>query len=167
MGVDHKRAEQAFKEIQSRPYRVSTAPNVPANNCYYKGVDLLQRLGVLGYAVRGRVGETAWDKTIIPAEIVDLLPSDIQVTHFYPEVLIDDHWRIVDPTFQPALAKYGFSIGSWDGTPVCCFPITKLYTQEESIAYQERWFDPEYQRDFFDRGGRCWQALNQWFAQLS
>jgi hypothetical protein len=164
--MDHTRAKQIFTEIQSKPYSLSLAPGVPANNCYYKGVELLQRLGVLGYAVRGRVGETYWETSIIPADIIGLLPPDILVTHFYPEILIDGTWRIIDPTFQPALAKYGFIIGAWEGTPAPCFPITKLYTQEESIAYQEQWFDPAYQQNFFARGAACWKALNQWFSQV-
>lgn len=120
----------------------------------------------MGYAVRGRVGETYWDKAIIPAPIVDLLPADILVTHFYPEVMVDGVWRIVDPSFQPSLAKYGFNIGAWEGTESTCFPITKLYTQEEALAYQQKWFDPVYQNDFFERGGPCWRALDQWFAGL-
>jgi hypothetical protein len=160
------RARQVFQEIQSKPYSLAVAPGTAANNCYFKGIELLQRLGVLGYAVRGRVGETYWDRNIIPPEIVDLLPADIMVTHFFPEFLIGENWRIIDPTFQPDLEKCGFIIGSWEGTDVPCFPITKLYTQEESIAYQERWFDPDYQRDFFTRGEACWRALNAWFAKL-
>lgn len=163
--MDHTRAKKIFEEIQARPYRLSMAGE-PSNNCFFKGSELLQKLGILGYAVRGRVGETFWDKNIVPAEIVDLLPADIQVTHFYPEVLMDGNWRIVDPSFQPDLGKFGFQIGAFEGTEKPCFPITRLYTQEESVSYQEKWFDPAYQKDFFERGGPCWQALDKWFASL-
>lgn len=164
--MGHSLAIDVFKEIQARPYSLSPAPGVPSNNCYFKGIELLQRLGILGYAVRGRVGETYWSKDIIPEKIIALLPPDIQVTHFYTEALIDGEWRALDPSFQPSLAKYGFSIGSFEKGTVC-FPITKLYTQEESIAYQQRWFDSSYQKDFFDRGSPCWSALNAWFAEIS
>lgn len=164
--MDHTRAQQIFEEIQARPYGLSLAPNVPSNNCYYKGVELLQRLGVLGYAVRGRVGETFWDKNLIPEHVVNLILADLLTTHFYVEVMVDNEWRIVDPSFQPNLAKYGFYIGAWEGTPRSCFEITKLYTQEESIAYQEQWFNPDYADDFFKRGGQAWSALNTFFQEL-
>lgn len=162
--MDHTIAKQIFTEIQARPYGLSFKPNQSSNNCYFKGIELLQRLGGLGYTVRGRVGETYWDKTIVPAEIIDLLPPDIKVTHFFTEALIDDEWRVLDPSFQPSLAKYGFTIGSFENGKHC-FPITRLYTQEESIAYQQEWFNPEYQRNFFDNGGACWKALDAWFKR--
>ena len=165
--MDHSRAKEVFLEIQSRPYSMSLQSRQPSNNCYYKGIELLQRLGVLGYAVRGRVGETYWDPKIVPAEILDLLPADILVTHFFVEALVEGQWRIVDPSFQPALSKYGFTTGSWDGAAVSCFPITKLYSQEESLAYQKIWGSPEYQNDFFTRAGPCWQALDVWFTKLA
>lgn len=165
--MDHSIAKQIFLEIQARPYSLSPAPGVPSNNCYFKGVELLQRLGVLGYTVRGRVGETHWDRRLVPGEMVDLLPKDIQVTHFFVEALIDGKWRIIDPTFQPALARLGFTIGAWEGTDTTCFEITKLYTHEESIAYQQKWFDKDYQNDFFERGAACWRALDEWFAKVA
>lgn len=165
--MDHSRAKEVFQEIQARPYSMSLQSRQPSNNCYYKGIELLQRLGVLGYTVRGRVGETYWDPKIVPAEILALLPADILVTHFFVEAQVEGQWKIVDPTFQPALLKYGFTIGSWEGTSSPCFPITKLYSQEESIAYQQKWFDLDYQKDFFARGGPCWKALDVWFAKLA
>jgi hypothetical protein len=117
--VDHSKAIDVFREIQARPYGISPTPAVSSNNCFYKGSE---RLGVMGYTVRGRVGETSWRNSPVPKEIVDLLPDDILVTHFFTEILIDDQWRIVDPN---------------------------------------------YQNDFFTRGGECWAALNQWFQEIA
>ncbi|MGE3771048.1 MAG: hypothetical protein AB7G06_08885 [Bdellovibrionales bacterium] len=164
--MDHSAARKVFEEIQARPYGLSIAYNAPANNCYFKGVELLQRLGVLGYAVRGRVGDTSWDAAIVPKHIMDLLPPDIKTTHFFVEAMIDGEWRALDPSLQPSLGKLGFAIGSWDNGKHC-FPITKLYTQEESIAYQAEWFNEEKSRDFFERGAACWRALNAWFQEMA
>lgn len=164
--MDHSRAIKAFEEIQARPYRIGVKPEDKAQNCFFKGIELLQRLGIMGYTVRGRVGETYWDKNIVPSEIVNLLPDDILTTHFFVEAHIDNEWRVLDPSFQPELARIGFTIGSWENGKHC-FPITKLYSQEESLAYQEKWFDPAYQDDFFGRGGACWKALDAWFAELA
>jgi hypothetical protein len=164
--VDHRAALSVFADIQRRPYRVSTQLGVPADNCYFKGIELLQQLGILGYAVRGRVCETIWDPAIFPAEIIALHPKDMLSTHFFVEVELDGQWRIADPSFQPALAKHGFPIGRFDGTPAPCFPVTKLYTQEESIAYQLLWAQPDYGRRYFDRAGPFLTQLNAWLSKL-
>lgn len=163
--MNHSKAIEIFKEIQARPYRIPRTIDEKAQNCYFKGIELLQRLGVFGYTVRGRVGETYWDKAIIPADILDLIPGDIPSTHFFVEIYLDGVWRALDPSFQPSLEQYGFTIGSWENGKLC-FPITKLYTQEESLAYQDQWFDPDYQRDFFTRSAPAWIALDQYFEGL-
>ncbi len=161
--MDHALAREIFLEIQARPYGLSLSSGEPCNNCYFKGIELLQKLGVLGYTVRGCGGEIYWDEEIFSKEITSLLPDDFLITHFFTEIFIDNEWRILDPSFQPSLEKYGLTVGSWEnGTS--CFPLTKIYTQEEFLAYQKMWFDPNYQKDFFERGGPCWEALNNWFS---
>lgn len=163
MAVDDTRAKMLFEEIQSRPYSLSTEAGQVSNNCFFKGIELLQQLGIMGYTVRGRVGETFWDAKIFGDDMIALLPDDLLTTHFYCEIYQNDQWRILDPSFQPSLAQYGLTIGSWHNG-VSCFPITKLYDQAQALAYQQEWFDPAYQADFFARGGALWRALQQWFA---
>jgi hypothetical protein len=119
----------------------------------------------MGYAVRGRVGETYWPDEWIGPELARLLGNDVLTTHFYIEAQIDGSWRALDPSFQPALKKYGFQIGSWDGGEVC-FPITRLYTLEESIEYQKKWFDPAYQEAFFAGSRPVWERLKAYFDRL-
>ncbi len=163
--MDHSRAIAIFKEVQARPYGLCLAPGVPANNCVFKSMELIERLGMLGYAVRGRIGDTYWDKKLIPAEIVDLLPANMPCTHFYPEVMIDGEWTIADASLQPSMAKYGFTIGSFGGGGQSCFPITKLYTQEEAITFMNKWDDPGYTNNIFSQCGAGWNAINNWFAE--
>ena len=165
--MDHSQAIKIFKEIQARPYNcLADTPDQSCNNCFYKGTELIQRLAVLGYTVRGRCAETTWFEGHIPKEIQDLLPQDLLCTHFYPEIFQEGEWRIIDPSFQPSLEKYGFTIGSWENGK-SCFTLTKIYSQEEAIDYQKSWLNPEYQKDFFDRGGACWNALNKWFTEIA
>ena len=165
--MDDAWAKEVFLEIQARPYNcLPEAPEGTCNNCFYKGSELIQRLAILGYTVRGRVAETTWKTNNIPKDISDLLPEDILVTHFFAEIYQNNEWRIIDPSFQPSLVKQGLTIGSWENGK-SCFPLAKIYSQEESIAYQKMWFDPEYQKDFFERGGACWDALNIWFKTIA
>lgn len=160
--MDHSIAKAIFEEIQNRPYNVITEPGMLENNCLVKGIELIQRLGVLGYSVRGRIGETYWDTDIIPKEIVEMLPPDVPTTHFYVEAFSDDEWHILDPSFQPSFKRLGFPIGSWT-LGKCCFDITKLYNQEEMIDYQAKWSDPATQQDYFKRAHKGLSALHKWF----
>lgn len=162
--MNHSSAQKIFEEIRSRPYEWSSVPGKSANNCYYKGIELLQRLGILGYAVRGRVGETYLDSNF-PVEIRALYPQDLVLTHFWVEVELDDGWSILDASYDPPLAKAGFVVNSWESNTTC-FEITKTYSQEQAIAYQNEWNNPNYARDYFQRIGPCAKALNSWFADL-
>lgn len=162
----HETARNIFNAIRARPYRVSEKPGVPADNCYFKGVELLQRLGTLGYAVRGRVGETEWDGQLIPESILSLYPARFPVTHFYVEADIDGAWRPLDPTFDPGLEPAGFRVADWEGRNAPCFILRKLYTLEESVAYQERWQDPAYAAAYFSESAEFLKQLNRWLDSV-
>ena len=164
--MNHAQAIKIFEEIRSRPYTLSTKPGVPSDNCYFKGIELLKRLGELGYAVRGHVGETYWDSAIIPQSIIDLYPTRFLVTHFYVEAEIDGSWRALDPSFDHDLAKVGFRVAEWSGANAPCFNITKHYTQEENIAYQSVWADPSYAVAYFSECAEFLRQLNAWFERV-
>lgn len=162
--MNHKIAEALFEEIRNRPYEWSTAVGKSANNCYFKGIELLQRLGILGYVVRGKVGETFLDEKI-PAEIRALYPARFPLTHFWVEAQIDGNWRVLDASYDPPLAAAGFKVNQWDSNHTC-FEITKEYTQEEAIAYQAEWNNPVYGSNYFEAVGPCAAALNRWFQTI-
>jgi len=162
--MEHQTARTLFEEIRNRPYAWSTEIGKPANNCYFKGIELLQRLGILGYAVRGRVGETYLD-TKTPEAIRALYPSEFQLTHFWVEVLLGDIWHTLDASYDPGLASAGFVVNDWS-TNRTCFEITKRYSQQEAIAYHHMWKYPEYARAYFEAVAPCATALNSWYASL-
>ena len=162
--MDHSEAIAVFQEIQARPFNLSLISGEPSNNCYFKGMELLQRLGEMGYAVRGRCGETYWNEDIFGAEITNVIPENLMTTHFYVELYLNDEWRILDTSFQPSLEKYGLQVGAWENGK-SCFPITKLYSQSEYQIYRKKWFDKEYQKDFFERGLPLRNALHKWFSE--
>ncbi len=162
-GMDHIEAKRIFLEIQSRPYAVSTQVGVAANNCFFKGVELLQRLAILGYDVRGRVGETYWDENLIPSDVIRLYSYKHLVTHFFVEINLDGKWIALDPSYDPPLAKSGFPVTQWGDNKIC-FPITKLYTQQEQIAYLESWNNAEYGKAYFMENADFLKAFNDWIA---
>ena len=163
--MDHTEAITIFNEIRSRPYGIAVKEGEACHNCFYKGVELLQKLSILGYAVRGRIGESYWDKDLIPANVLALIPEDIILTHFFTEIYMDGAWRALDPSFQTSLSNYGFTVGTWDNGQVC-FPITKLYDQSVASKYLRHWSKPEIIKDYFNRGGAAWRALNDYFQSL-
>ena len=162
--MDHRVAQSIFIEIRNRPYAWSSQKNVPANNCYFKGIELLQRLGVLGYNVRGRTGETYMDDKI-PSEVRQLYPRAFKLTHFFVEAEIDGEWRILDPSYDPPLARHGFMVNEWDSGQTC-FDITHVYNREEQIAYNEIWNDPDYAAQYFAAVYPCATALNAYLQKL-
>ena len=160
----HSAAKSIFKEIQNRPYAWSTTPGVIANNCYFKGIELLQRLAILGYAVRGQVGDTFLDP-IIPRDISSLYPTQFKLTHFWVEILINNDWHKLDASYDPPLERAGFMIADWNSNRTC-FEITKTYTQEELILYQSEWAQPAYAEAYFKAIAPCANALNEWYQSF-
>jgi hypothetical protein len=108
--MNHSAARRIFEEIRNRPYAWSIAPGESAHNCYFKGVELLQRLGILGYAVRGRVGETYLDERV-PEEIKKLYPPEVLLTHFWVEVQLDGTWQpVMIESYSPSSRDFRSSI---------------------------------------------------------
>lgn len=163
--MNHTAAKAIFDEIRARPYAVSQTPGVRAENCYFKGTELLQRLGALGYSVRGSVCDTYWDSKLFPADLLTLEPKDFKTTHFYCEAELDGVWTPLDPSFDPALAAHGFTVSEF-GDGKLCFPATRHFTQEENIAYQAVWSDPDYTRRYFTASAAFLAGINQFFASL-
>lgn len=164
--MSHEAARTIFNEIRARPYRVNTAPGLRAENCYFKGIELLQRLGALGYAVRGVIGETYWDPTVFPVELLRLLPEDTLATHFWCEAELDGAWIALDTSFNPELAKHGFAVSEF-GDGVLCFPITRRYAPDEMQEYMAAWNEPGRADAFFKANASFFSAFNTWIAGLS
>jgi hypothetical protein len=110
------------------------------------------------------VGETFLDKNV-PLEIRNLYPASIPLTHFWVETQIEGSWRIIDPSFDPPLAKAGFLVNDWNSNRTC-FEITKMYSQDEAIAYQAEWNQPKYAECYFEAIAPCATKLNSWFESL-
>ncbi|QPN59632.1 hypothetical protein H8F24_16940 [Synechococcus sp. CBW1002] len=162
--TDHPVARRIFNAIRDRPYAWAVSSESPANNCYVKGIALLQRLGVLGYGVRGRVGEICFGD-IIPAGIQSLHPSEFLPTHFWVEIWLDGGWHVLDCSYDPPLAEAGLVVNQWDSNRTC-FEITKVYSQEDIIAYQMQWEDQGLLCSYFELVAPFACAFNQWLENV-
>ena len=88
------------------------------------------------------MGETFLDQEI-PPEIRSLYPTGFPLTHFWVEIELEDEWRILDASFNPPLSKGGLIVNNWESNKTC-FAITKVLTQDETIAYQAEGDRPDY-----------------------
>ncbi len=160
----HDYAQTIFEEIRDRPYRGTTYPE-KSQNCYFKGTELLSRLTTLGFAMRARIGEMQWEDAPVPTEIVKLLPKDSISTHFYPEIFIDEKWRILDPSWNKSFAqKYNLPYSKFGEDNESCFKITKLYDETEQAQYIKDWTEKESNdssNDLFIT------AMNNWLEDVN
>lgn len=161
----HEDAKAIFDEIRARPYTVSTAPGVRAENCYFKGTELIERLNALGYKTRSVIGDTYWDAQLLPKQIIGLESPDFQCTHFWCEVELDGKWVALDPSYDPPLAAHGFPVTEF-GSGDLCFDILHRYTPDEEAAYMKVWQAPDYAARFFTANGPFLNALNDYFKKL-
>lgn len=162
--MNHDAARAIFNEIRDRPYGVSSAQGVAYNNCYYKGIELLQRLGILGYTVRGQIGIAYWNPALFPADVLALMPADFPGTHFWCEVTLDGTWVPLDPSFDPPLARTGLPVREF-GDGKLCFEITKTFTQDENITYKKEWADPQRVAAYYASSTPFLAALNAFFEK--
>lgn len=163
-GITHTAAHAIFNEIRARPYAVMQYANTRAENCYFKGTELLQRLGARGFTVRGQVGETYWDPALFPPDVLALASHDFKDAHFWCEVQLDGAWVKLDLSFDPGLARAGFVVSEF-GDGELCFPITRTYTHQENVTYHTQWHDPAYAAAYFAANGPFLAALNAFFEK--
>ena len=159
-------ARKVFEDIRDQPYRVSEFIDDQAANCALKGKQLLERLGSLGYAVRGRVAEMQWENTLLPKEIVSLYPADLLATHFFIEVEEDGAWRCLDPSWDRGLEIAGFPIATWDGKNCPGFTLGKVYEFEEQAKYLNLCNDSSYASEYFVKARVFLQATNAWLEKI-
>ncbi len=153
-----------FAEIRDRPYSWTTPENRRPNNCYFKSVELLERLTSLGHTVRLRAGETCLDQRF-PASARSLLPDDFVLTHVWVELVRAGDWHFLDPSFDSPLSRGGLEICEWE-SDVLSFEITKLYTQDEMNHHRQAWDNSFFDNGYVDAIAPCARALNKWFSSF-
>lgn len=161
-------AAKIFEDIRERPYRVAVSADAPADNCYFKGVELIKMMTTLGYTMRGRVGEINWHDWPLPQDILALMNTDAPETHFYPEILMDDgNWYVLDPSLNKAFAqKFGLPYSEFGAANMPCFRITRLYEPNEQAPYAWSWLsDKTVIERYTEKMGPFMNALNEWLKR--
>ena len=164
--MDHSLAKKIYEAIRNEPYLVSTEVGVEAPNCYFKGLRLIRALGELGYAVKARLADIDWTNTPIPTQITSLIPNGCQERHFYIEVLIDNEWRTLDPSIDPATAKLGFRMVDFAGDDKTCFDLDRIYTHEEQVEFMNTWGEGDSAlKQYFFEMHPFLLAANKWLKE--
>jgi hypothetical protein len=163
-----KIARKIFEEIRDRPYRVALYPDA-ADNCFYKGTEVIQKLTSCGYEMRARVGEFYWEDTPCPKEIVDLHPENEAALHFYPEIYHDGAWKILDPSFNRVFSeKTGLPYSEFGEENEPCFPMEKLYNAAQQAEYTWKWVsNPQMMDNYMAENHDFLYALNLWLEEIN
>lgn len=132
--MDHSEARRIFEDIRDRPYQVPTKMGEITPQCYTKSRELVAELTTIGYTAKTEIAEMDWYASPIPSDIIDLHPKNIPTTHFYPKILIDGQWRLIDPSIDPELSRKGFKLVEFEGDPLSCFKLKKFIHQKNKMS---------------------------------
>ncbi len=163
--MDHTLAKTIFERIRAQPYQVPTKAGEITPQCATKSYELVGELAMLGYTVRIRIAEMDWYDSPIPREIIDLHPKDRPITHYYPEVLIDGDWRLIDPSVDPELAEKGFRMVGFEGDLRSCFTLTRIYAPDEQLAFASLWEDEDFIIRYFEDVGPFLRGVSRWITE--
>ncbi|MFH1142547.1 MAG: hypothetical protein ABIH67_04330 [Candidatus Uhrbacteria bacterium] len=116
-----------FNQIRDIPYRIPVDSNEEDCCCNGKAKQLKKLLEQEGLEVRYRVCEFHWSDLGLPEEIKKQIAENL-ATHVYLEVLINDKWVVVDPTWDKGLEQV-LPVNDWDGIgdTKIAVPVIKTY----------------------------------------
>ncbi|WP_329492611.1 transglutaminase domain-containing protein (plasmid) [Kitasatospora sp. NBC_01246] len=117
MAGELDRRLRLFETVRAIPYATDGAHDADSllaagrGDCLAKSAYLGREFRRLGYPVR-RV-RWLYRLPAEPAEV--LLLASREDVHTATEVRIGDRWVLVDATYDPPLARAGFTVATWDG----------------------------------------------------
>jgi hypothetical protein len=161
---------EIFNQIRDIPYRIPLALDETegeyGGSCLYK-VELLKNLlESEGLECRYRICTFLWSQLNIPEEVMKAEHND-NAEHVWLEVLINNKWIILDPTWDIGLTRI-FSINSWDGisdTKPAVKP-SEIFDVDTSAAMMK--FD-DYEGELVKDlavNGEFYKELNNYFEKI-
>lgn len=132
--TDRDRRIAAFGIVRDIPYKLtawSGDPNslfqLDRGDCRHKSAALIKLMRACGSEARPIQIPFDWADLPIPKSVLELL-AETRGFHDTVEVNVDGFWILVDPTWDPALAKAGFPVlANWNGVDAT-LPITSRAT---------------------------------------
>lgn len=151
----------AFNTIRDIPYRIPLSTAEEDNCCSGKARRFKKILEDAGYRARYRVCEFQWSDMELP-ESVRSVPHENQSTHVYLEVLINNQWIDVDPTWDCAIERI-LPVADWDGqtSTIIAVKSLQLFSHEESKKIMEEEDIEEVEEDL-KKNGAFYKAFNEW-----
>lgn len=109
------------------------------NNSACVGKNMLLKKGLerAGEKVRWKEGIYAWERIGLPVELLSI-PHNLEPSHVWLELLLDDNWITLDATWDGPLAST-FPVNEWDGTSpqVIAFPILHMMPDSQIEIYEK------------------------------
>lgn len=132
--TDIDRRIAGFKIVQTVPYKLTAWTGDPSSlfrigrgDCRHKSAALIKLMREWKFAARPVQVPFDWADLPIPKSVLAPL-AETRGIHDTVEVRAGDSWILVDPTWDPALAKAGFPVlSAWNGIDAT-LPITPRAT---------------------------------------
>jgi hypothetical protein len=158
--------DDEFRKIRDIPYCIPLALSEPDDCCSGKATRLKELLEACDMGVRYRVCRFRWPDLGLPSSLL-AVPHEDECTHTYLEVMIQDTWRIVDPTWDAPLAAV-LPVNDWDGfsDTVVAVPAYATCSLEESAALMVQYEDADVITADLAKNGAFYAALNDWLATV-
>lgn len=163
--MDKELAVKYFLEVRDIPYRIPLAEGESDDCCSGKSIQLKDSLEKLGYTVRFRVCTFGWSSINLPVNVGEVPHKDLS-THSYLEVLINDSWRVVDPTWDRQIAK-AFHINEWDGesaTEIAVKPLEIISVEKSNVIMTSG--ESAVDDKDLKINGKFYEAFNIWLENL-
>lgn len=161
---------EIFRKVRDIPYRIPLSLDETegeyGGSCLYK-VELLKKLlEAEGLECRYRIGIFLWSQLNLPDEVIKAEHND-RGEHVWLEVLINNKWIILDPSWDIGLAGI-FSINSWDGISDTKLAVNPIEILDVITSADIMDFD-NYEEAFLadlEINGEFYKALNNYFDKI-
>jgi hypothetical protein len=161
---------EIFNKVRDIPYRIPIAldeiEGKYGGSCLYK-VELLKNLlEEKGLKCRYRICSFFWSELSIPEAVIQVEHND-NAEHVWLEVLIQNKWVILDPSWDIGLAKI-FQINIWDGISdakpaVKSIEIFDIDTSAAMMQFDD--YEGELVKDLAING-EFYKELNNYFETI-
>ncbi len=135
---DLKRAQDYFKEVRDKPYRVPLSVSDADHSCFGKSILLKTFLDNLELIARYRLCDFLWSDFNLPSHVL-ACSHDKPALHVFVEIQLNSQWFVLDPTWDKNL-KSLLPISEWkenepEGT-LAVNPI-KLHSPKMSLTFMK------------------------------